>query len=73
MTISEGHKSVGTAEMARILGVSKSALEKQRSVSPEKGPPFVRFGRRVLYPISGPNGYSAWLASNIQGGGSAHA
>lgn len=69
----EAHKAVCAAEMARILGVSKSALDKQRSVSPEKGPPFVRFGRRVLYPITGPNSYSAWLASNIEGGGSANA
>ena len=64
-----GYQTATAAEMARILGISKVALDKQRCVSPDNGPPFLRMGRRVLYPLSGPSGFSVWMAGRVQGGG----
>ncbi len=54
--------------MAERLGISINSLNKQRSVKPEEGPPFVKFGARVLYPLNGAHGFEAWLDARIQGG-----
>ncbi len=43
---------VPTREAARLLGLSTSHLEKLRHFRRD-GPPFVRFGRTVRYPVSG--------------------
>jgi hypothetical protein len=48
------------AEVAGLLGLSVSHLNKLRIYHPDRSPPFVRFGRSVRYPISGPSGVLAW-------------
>jgi len=45
--------AVDTKEAARLLGVSKSHLEKLRIDDPEKSPPFFNVGRCIRYPLSG--------------------
>ncbi len=54
---------VTTAEAAHMLGLSKSHLEKLRHYRRD-GPPVVRFGRAVRYPLAG---LRAWSAAR-QGG-----
>ena len=66
------YKTATAAEMARILGISKSSLDKTRCLRPENGPPHFYIGRRVIYPLTGPNGFSAWMAGRMQGGGAGH-
>lgn len=53
-------------KVAAITGLSKSALDKMRTR--DVGPPFMRIGRRVLYPLSGPNGLANWAAAQIADG-----
>lgn len=43
---------VTTTEAARMLGLSKSHLEKLRHFRRD-GPPVVQFGRAVRYPVDG--------------------
>jgi len=69
---SEMPKTASAKEMAQILGISKSALDKMRCVSPENSPPFFKMGRRVIYPLTGQNSYAAWIAERVQGGRAAH-
>ena len=44
--------AVDTKGAAKLLGVSESYLEKLRFFEAEHGPPFMRFGRKVLYRVS---------------------
>jgi len=55
-------------EVAEITGLSESTLNKLRLNQPSESPPFVRIGRRVLYPLSGSNGLAAWISARTQGG-----
>jgi hypothetical protein len=61
--------TASSKEMARILGISDSALNKQRSCNPDQGPPFLHMGRRVVYPLTGPSGFYDWVAKQARGGG----
>lgn len=53
---------VPTREAARLLGLSSSHLEKLRHFR-RPGPPFVRFGRTVRYPVTG---LREWAESRLQ-------
>jgi hypothetical protein len=44
---------VNTKGAADFCNLSASFLEKCRHLAPERGPPFVRIGRAIRYPISG--------------------
>lgn len=44
--------AVDTRGAAALLGVSKEYLENLRYLEAEHGPPFMRFGRKVLYRVS---------------------
>jgi hypothetical protein len=68
MDIDTTQRCASAKEMAERLGISINSLNKQRSVKPEEGPPFVKFGSRVLYPLHGIDGFDGWLAAQIQGG-----
>lgn len=59
---------VPVGEVSRLLGLSVSHLTKLRIYEPERSPPFVRFGRSVRYPLTGPKGVLAWAEAR---GGSA--
>lgn len=56
------------AQVAEILGLSRSHINRLRVYNPEQSPPFIRVGDRVLYPLSGPNGLGAWAAQRAEGG-----
>lgn len=49
------------AEMARLRGVTSRTQRAERQRG--DGPPWVKDGRRVLYPVKG---YSEYLASNVR-------
>lgn len=51
-----------TAEAARVLRVGKSTLEKMRHFR-RPGPPFIRHGARVRYPVAD---LRAWAASQAR-------
>jgi hypothetical protein len=53
-------------EVAKRLGVSVSFLTKRRLYDPAKSPPFICFGRRVIYPLTGPNSLETWTAAQLQ-------
>jgi hypothetical protein len=55
--------------VAELTGLSASQLKKLRLFKPEKSPPFFHVGRRVLYPLNGPNGLGSWAAQRMQMGG----
>jgi len=63
MTENTNRLLVTTAEAARLLGLSKSHLEKIRHFHAD-GPPIVRFGRAVRYPIAG---LQAWSDAHMKG------
>lgn len=52
-------------DVARITGLSISTLNKRRLFNPELSPPFAKVGKRVVYPLTGPNSVSAWVARRI--------
>jgi len=43
---------LNTREVAELVGVSPRLLDKWRRTASPDGPPFLRLGRRVLYPIA---------------------
>ena len=49
-------------ELAALLHCSSSTLAKMAMTT--SGPPYVRVGRKVRYPLSG---VQAWLAKRLQG------
>lgn len=51
---------VPVGDVARLLGLSVSHLTKLRIYHPDRSPPFVKFGRSVRYPLTGPDGVLAW-------------
>jgi predicted DNA-binding transcriptional regulator AlpA len=63
MTDNSNRLLVTTAEAARLLGLSKSHLEKIRHFRAD-GPPIVRFGRAVRYPVAG---LRAWSEQHTKG------
>jgi hypothetical protein len=63
--VSLAQNCLSTHEIADRLGISVNSLNKQRSTQPASGPPFRRFGRRILYPA---NLFESWLLSNLEGG-----
>jgi predicted DNA-binding transcriptional regulator AlpA len=71
MDLSE-YQTATAEEMGKLIRKSPSAIYKLLSVSPEKLPPHFRIGKSVLFPLDGPSGFSAWLASRVQGGGLAN-
>lgn len=54
-----------TREAAARAGVSKSHLEKLRLYKPAESPPFLRIGKRVVYPLSGPNSLETWINDRV--------
>lgn len=54
---------VNDTEAARLVGCSVSHLKKLRLYNPDAGPPFVRMGRKVLYPLKGQRSLETWLAA----------
>lgn len=54
-----------TEEAAARVGVSKSFLEKLRLQKPTESPPFLRIGKKILYPLSGPNSLEAWVNDRV--------
>ena len=68
MTHSEEPVYVTSRELADRWRLSDQTLANWRHAG--KGPPFIRVGGRVLYPISGIQSFeelaSGWLASDIQ-------
>ncbi|MCL4716017.1 MAG: helix-turn-helix domain-containing protein [Hyphomonadaceae bacterium] len=58
--------AVDTQGAAKLLGVSPQYLEKLRYLEAEHGPPFMRFGRKVLYRVSD---LEAYAESLLVGGG----
>ncbi len=55
--------AINSAVAAKILGVSKSHLEKLRLEEPERSPPFFRVGRAVRY---WPDQLRRWAAEQSQ-------
>lgn len=55
-----------TKDAAKATGVSVSFLKKIRIYTPEKGPPFLRLGRKILYPMTGPHSVESWLLERLQ-------
>jgi len=53
--------SVDTAGASQMTSLSTSYLRNLRIYDIDNSPPFVRVGRRVLYPLDGPNGLRAWI------------
>lgn len=53
--------SVDTAGASQMTSLSMSYLRNLRIYDVDNSPPFVRVGRRVLYPLDGPNGLRAWI------------
>lgn len=53
-----------TGELATRMRVAEQTLRHWRMK--REGPPFVNFGRRVLYPAKG---FEKWEAKQTQGGG----
>lgn len=43
---------VDTRTAAQMLGVSKSHLEKLRTMDPKNSPPTIRIGRSIRYPLN---------------------
>lgn len=56
-------------KVSEITGISKSTLIKLRLYQPEMSPPFARVGRRIVYPLTGPNSVSQWIEERIQNSG----
>ena len=54
--------------VANLIGISKSHLDRLRAYRSEDSPPFVRIGRRCLYPLTGANSLETWLAERTVGG-----
>ena len=52
-------------KVADITGLSKSTLDKMRLYRPEESPPFLRIGRKVVYPLTGPRGLAQWVEQRI--------
>lgn len=52
-------------QAAKITGISASTLVKHRLYNPELSPPFAKVGRRVLYPLSGPNSVATWIEKRL--------
>ena len=55
---------VDTRTAAKLLGVSKSHLEKLRTMAPTKSPPIIRIGRSIRYPL---NLLQAWIDRQADG------
>lgn len=53
-------------KVSEITGLSKSTLIRYRLYQPEMSPPFARVGRRIVYPLTGPNSVSTWIEQRIQ-------
>lgn len=65
MTISDLARFGDVEDVAEITGISKSTLIKHRLYNPDLSPPFARVGRRVVYPLTGPNSVSAWMEQRL--------
>ena len=55
-------KLISVDEVAKAAGLSKSHLIKLRNYQPHRSPPFLRLGRRCLYPVAG---LDAWIAERL--------
>lgn len=52
-------------KVAEITGLAKYTLDRMRVLRPEESPPFLRIGKRVIYPLTGPNGLGAWVEQRV--------
>lgn len=64
-------KLVDEATAAAAIGVSPSHLKKVRLYEPDSAVPHLHIGRRVLYPLNGPNGLGAWVEERMRTAGAA--
>ena len=53
-----------TSEAAEVSRLSTSWLIKLRNYQPEKSPPFLKFGKRILYPEDGLHHWMLGHAAN---------
>jgi predicted DNA-binding transcriptional regulator AlpA len=52
-------------QAADHLGLSKSHLDKLRTLDPDRSPPFLRIGAAVRYPVAD---LAQWAADRMEGG-----
>jgi hypothetical protein len=52
-------------EVAKRLRISEGYLRRLRIYQPELSPPFMKIGRRVLYPLTGPDSLETWAAGRV--------
>ncbi len=62
--MSETQNLLTEAEAANYLNLSRSQMKKLRARPHLPQPTFVRYGRTIRYPINGPNGLAAFVASH---------
>ncbi|WP_426050372.1 helix-turn-helix transcriptional regulator [Brevundimonas sp. SL161] len=55
-------KLISVDEVAEVSGISKSHLIRLRNYQPDRSPPFLRLGRRCLYPVAA---LDAWIAERV--------
>ncbi|BAK66428.1 hypothetical protein SLG_17530 [Sphingobium sp. SYK-6] len=53
-------------DVAEITGLAKQTLVQYRLYRPELSPPFARIGRRVVYPLTGPNSVTSWMEQRLR-------
>ena len=58
-----GLKAVDTRTAAKLLGVSKSHLEKLRTMDPTKSPVTISIGRSIRYPL---NLLQEWIDKQVE-------
>lgn len=59
---------VDTRALAAITGLSTSHIIRLRLREPHNSPPFLHIGKRVVYPLNGPNGVRAWAERRLTNG-----
>ncbi len=65
----ETHPSVGSVyDVSRISRIPVSTLNHMRRSAPDDGPPHYYVGRRVYYPLSGPDSLESWIKRKLRGG-----
>lgn len=65
MTMQTQPRYLDTEEAAEVSRLSRSWLIKLRNYQPEKSPPFLKFGKRVLYPE---DGLHTWMRGHAANG-----
>jgi hypothetical protein len=53
------------ADVARISRIPRDTLIRLRLQHPEDSPPHYYVGRRVYYPLTGPNSLLTWMEARV--------